>query len=99
MQLLAAIDVGTGSARAGIFDAGGRLLARAERPIETFVAAAGQGEQDATAIWQAACGALRDARAAAAARPGAIVGLAFDATCSLVLRDATGAPLPASPGG
>ena len=96
MPLLAAIDVGTGSARAGIFDATGRLLARAERPIETNAPAPGHAEQDSSQIWQAACAALRTARADAAARPEAIAGLAFDATCSLVLRDAHHRPLTVS---
>ncbi|MFO1210840.1 MAG: FGGY family pentulose kinase [Amaricoccus sp.] len=96
MPLVAAIDVGTGSARAGIFDAAGRLLARAEHPTEIFAPAPGHAEQESTALWQAACAALKSARAEAAARPEAIAALAFDATCSLVLRDAAGRPLTAS---
>ncbi len=39
---------------------------------------------------------MRAARAAAAVDPEAIAGLAFDATCSLVLRDAGDRPLTAS---
>ncbi len=96
MPLLAAIDIGTGSARAGIFDATGRLLARAEQPIETRSPAPSHAEQDSGQIWQAACAALRTARADAAARPEQIAGLAFDATCSLVLRDAQHRPVTVS---
>ena len=96
MPLVAAIDVGTGSARAGIFDATGRLLGRAEQPIDTHAPAPGHAEQDSTRIWRAAAAALRAARAEAAARPAAVAGLAFDATCSLVLRDAHGRPVTVS---
>ncbi len=94
--LVAAIDIGTGSARAGVFDARGRLLARAERPIETHNPQQNHAEQDSRQIWAAACAALRAARTEAAARPEHVAGLAFDATCSLVLRDADGGPLAVS---
>ena len=95
-MLVAAVDVGTGSARAGLFDATGRLLARAEAPLETWTTADGHAEQSSAQIWQAAAAALRAARAEAAADPAHIAGLAFDATCSLVLRDAAGQPVTAS---
>lgn len=96
MPLVAAVDVGTGSARAGVFDARGRLLGRAEAPIETLTPRENHAEQDADQIWRQACLALRAARVEAGARPEAIAGLAFDATCSLVLRDAAGRPVTAS---
>ncbi len=95
-RLVAAVDVGTGSARAGIFDAGGALLGRAEQPITMHRPAPGRYEQESGEIWEAVGAALRGARSAAGARPAAVAGLAFDATCSLVLRDTTGAPLAAS---
>lgn len=95
-ELVAAIDVGTGSARAGIFDRVGRLLGRAEAPIETRSHGL-RAEQSSEAIWRACGHALRAARAEAAAAPGAVAGLAFDATCSLVLRDRDGQPLAAAP--
>jgi FGGY-family pentulose kinase len=95
-ELVAAVDVGTGSARARIFDAGGRLLGRAEAPIETLAPQPGHGEQDSGRIWDAAALALRAARAEAGAGRRHVAGLAFDATCSLVVRDAAGRPVTAS---
>lgn len=97
-ELVAAVDVGTGSARAGLFDASGRLLGRGETGIETRSERPLHAEQDSTAIWAAVCAALAQARAGAGARPSDVAGLAFDATCSLVLRDRAGRPLAAAPG-
>jgi FGGY-family pentulose kinase len=94
--LVAAVDVGTGSARAGLFDAAGRLLGRAERPITTHRPAALVMEQESAEIWAAAGAALGEARVLAAARPEQVAGLAFDATCSLVVRDAAGGPVTIS---
>ncbi len=96
MALVAAIDVGTASARAGVFDSGGRLLGRAEAPLDIHRTAEGHAEQDSEQIWRAACAAMRAARAEAGARAGDIAGLAFDATCSLVLRDGAGRPVSVS---
>lgn len=98
-DLVAAVDVGTGSARAGIFDAGGGMLGRAEVPIETHRPEPGRAEQDSEAIWKAVAGAVRAARAEAAATPDIVRAIAFDATASLVVRDASGGALPVSPGG
>jgi FGGY-family pentulose kinase len=95
-DLVAAVDVGTGSARAGIFDAAGRMLGRAEHPIDLHRPAPDQAEQDSEQIWEAACAAVRAACGEAGAAPAAIAGIAFDATCSLVVRDAAGRPLPVS---
>ena len=49
------IDVGTGSARAGIFTADGRLLGTARRNIEMWREAGDVVEQSSDDIW-AACG-------------------------------------------
>lgn len=95
-MIVAAVDVGTASARAGIFDAAGRLLGRAEAPLVIHESDEGHAEQSSAQIWQAVAAAIRAARAEAAADPDRIAGLAFDATCSLVLRDAGGRPLTAS---
>lgn len=81
-----AVDVGTASARAGLFDAGGKLLSRTTHPITVRQPEAGHAEYDSDEIWQAVCGAVKAARVQAGLAEGAVAGIAFDATCSLVVR-------------
>lgn len=97
--LLCAIDVGTASARAGLFDLAGTLRAKAVRPLALPAPGSARGSYASGAIWEAVCGAVRDAVASARAAPGAVAGLGFDATCSLVCLDTDGAPLPVAEGG
>jgi len=94
--LLAAVDVGTTSARAGIADATGALLARSEHPIQMHRTDANHAEYSSEEIWEAVCKAVRSAMKAAGARPEEVIGISFDATCSLVVRDRKGAPLGVS---
>jgi len=98
-SLLVAVDVGTGSARAGVITPDGDLLGRAERPIAMNRTDANHAEHDSEQIWAAVCGAVRDAMSAASAQPGDVVGIAFDATCSLVVRDRAGDPVTVSTNG
>src|SRR5579871_1072963 len=93
------VDVGTGSVRAGIFDADGRLLAAERRPIELWQEAGGIAEQSSEEIWRAVCSAIRDARAKSGLSPANVAGIGFDATCSLVVLDPAGKPLPVGPSG
>ena len=53
-------------------------------------------EHDSDEIWRAVAAAVRGAVAAAGASPSAVVGLAFDATCSLVMHDGAGRPVSVS---
>ncbi|OLP62316.1 ribulokinase [Xaviernesmea oryzae] len=92
-RLVMAVDVGTGSARAGLFDLGGSLLARAEAPILMNRPDADHAEHQSEDIWKAVTLAVRAARETAGVAPEAVGALAFDATCSLVVRDGEGAPL------
>lgn len=94
-----AVDVGTGSARAGIFSADGTLLGRATHPIVLERPAAGLAEHDSQDIWKAVCASVRGALAEAGVEPGSVRAIGFDATCSLVIRDAGGKPVSVSPGG
>ena len=92
--LLCAVDVGTGSARAGIIDAQGRLLGRAAHPIALRRPGAAMAEHQSSDIWNAVCAVVRAARAASGAKADAVVAIGFGATCSLVALDAAGAPVP-----
>jgi D-ribulokinase len=97
--VFAGIDVGTSSARAGLFDATGRLLATAKHPIEIWREPGDIVEQSSDDIWAACCSALRAAMAEANLPPEAIAGIGFDATCSLVVLDGGGQPVTISPSG
>ena len=93
------VDVGTGSARAGLFDAKGALLASARRPIRLWREDGAIAEHSSEDIWQAICESVREALKRAGLRREAVKGLGFDATCSLVVIDAAGGPLTVSPSG
>lgn len=88
------VDVGTGSARAGLFDLEGRMLSVAKRDITLFREAGSIVEQSSTEIWNAVCAIIREAVQEAGVSPGQIIGLGFDATCSLVVlgEGASGSP-------
>lgn len=96
---LIGVDVGTGSARAGVFDGSGRLLASANRPVTTWTEAGDVVEQSGEQIWEAVCESVREAVLLAGLSPRDVAGLGFDATCSLALVDEAGAPVTASPSG
>jgi D-ribulokinase len=91
------VDVGTGSARAGVFDAAGRLIASARRPIATWREPGEIVEQSSDDIWRAVCAAVREAVSGAGQPLDAYAGMGFDATCSLVVVDPAGRPLAVGP--
>lgn len=95
-SFVGAVDVGTGSARAGILDSQGNLLGRAERPIAMHQPRADHAEHDSRDIWSAVCAAVRAARDKAGVAAEDVVGISFDATCSLVVRDRQGGQLSVS---
>ncbi len=88
------VDVGSTSARAGVFTADGRALGRHVMPIRTWRPSADHVEQSSDDIWRAVCACVREA----VARSGdvRVAGIGFDATCSLVAVDAQGAPVSVS---
>ena len=88
------IDVGTGSARAGVFDATGKLLGTGKQDISLFEGAGHRVEQSSAEIWQAVCIATRAALTSSGIAAADIAGIGFDATCSLVVLGQEGATLP-----
>jgi len=96
-RYLVGVDVGTGSARAGLFDLSGRMLASGKRDISLFREPGAMVEQSSTEIWAAVCASVREAVAKAGVAPEAVAGIGFDATCSLVVLGDGGTPLPVGP--
>src|SRR6202163_1616259 len=98
-QAFIGIDVGTSSARAGVFDENGTLLATARHSIMVWHEAGSVVEQSSSEIWAACAASVRAAMAEAALPPSAVKGIGFDATCSLVVLDAAANPLTVSTSG
>lgn len=92
-QVFVGIDVGSASVRAGIFDAEGRRLAFAVRPIAQFHPRALFVEQSSGDIWTQTCAAMREALSTAKVEPQRITALGIDATCSLVAVGADASPV------
>jgi D-ribulokinase len=93
------VDVGTGSARAGIFDQSGRMLATAKQAIKLWHEPGDIVEQSSEDIWQACAAAIKAAMVEAKLQPADIGGVGFDATCSLVVLGENAQPLTVSPSG
>jgi D-ribulokinase len=98
-QAFIGVDVGTSSARAGVFDETGSLLATARHPIAVWHEAGHVVEQSSSDIWAACAASVRAAMAETGLPPSSVKGIGFDATCSLVVLDAAAEPLTVSPSG
>ncbi len=99
MDAFLGIDVGTGSARAGVFDHEGHLLGTATHPIQMWRPQSDFVEQSSDDIWRACCAAVRDAVEQVAVSADQVRGIGFDATCSLVALDGNDQPVSISPSG
>src|ERR1700678_3543649 len=95
-QAFIGVDVGTSSARAGVFDQNGTLLSTARHPIAIWHEPGDIVEQSSSDIWNACVASVRAAMAEAAISPDAVNGIGFDATCSLVVLDRAAEPLTVS---
>lgn len=93
------VDVGTGSARAGVFDCKGRHLGSAAYPLATTRPRAGYAQQSSAAIWASVTQAVRQAIATADVEAARVTGIGFDATCSCVVSGADGAAVSIDPDG
>ena len=69
MRYILALDEGTTSARAIVFDETGTARATASRPIDCRYPQEGWVEQDGQQIWEAQLSAAREALASAGAQP------------------------------
>jgi len=81
------VDVGTGSVRAGLFDLHGRRRAIAAEPIQMWQPKAEWAEQSSDDIWNVVGKVVRQVVQDSGILPEQVVGLGFDATCSLVVLD------------
>lgn len=90
------IDVGTGSARAGIFTSDGAMLASASKPIKTWKYEQDFVEQSSEDIWNSICYSVKEALKKANIPREHIKGIGFDATCSLVAIDHKDNPVSVS---
>jgi FGGY-family pentulose kinase len=93
MSCFIGIDVGTGSARAGIFDESGNLLANCVESISTWNPDPDFVEQSSDNIWASICKCTQSILKETGIHGTEVAGLGFDATCSLVLVDANGQPV------
>ncbi|MBV8107151.1 MAG: FGGY family pentulose kinase [Hyphomicrobiales bacterium] len=90
------VDVGTASARAGVFDEKGRLVASARRAIKIWRDPGAVVEQSTYDIWLAVTEAVREAVEASGCPRDAFAGIGFAATCSLAALDPGLRPLSVS---
>ncbi len=88
------VDVGTGSARAGVFTTTGQMVGSDTCPIGIHRDGATIVEQSSEDIWQAVVKSVRGAVKASGVGAEQIVGIGFDATCSLVVLGKNGTSLP-----
>lgn len=98
-QYYIGVDVGTGSARAGVFSLLGKLLASAQVKIEIYREGSDIVEQSSDNIWSAVCQCVQQALTLSGISRDDIGGIGFDATCSLVVLDPHGEPLTISANG
>jgi glycerol kinase len=94
-KLVLAIDQGTTSSRAILFDAAGRKVATAQREITQYRTTAGWAEHDASEIWASVEAVVQEVLAEARAAPAdvAAVGITNQRETTVVWDRRTGEPL------
>ncbi|NMC84276.1 MAG: carbohydrate kinase [Anaerolineaceae bacterium] len=94
-EMLLAIDNGTQSVRALLFDLHGALIAKSRVPITPYFSTApGYAEQDPDVFWQAICQACQQLWTMPGVEKGAIAGVALTTQrCTLINVDKEGQPL------
>ena len=97
MPCLLAIDQGTTSSRAILFDCDGRRLAQAQREFRQYYPEDGWVEHDATQIWQDCLALCREvlAEAGKVASEVAAIGITNQRETTVLWERASGKPLSA----
>ncbi len=98
MNYILGIDVGSGSARCGVFDRDAALIGVGKHPIKQNKPAPDFVEQSSDDIWDAICVAVKDALSEARVDGNDVSALSYSATCSLVLLGQDHCPLKLSEG-
>jgi len=93
------VDVGTGSARAGLFSDTGKMLGTASKAIKMWKNDPAYVEQSSNNIWDSVCWSVKEALKKSGLKADDIKGIGFDATCSLVALDKDDNPVTLSPDG
>ena len=96
VQYYIGIDVGTGSARAGVLDSTGRLLVSSACDTELWRTDEYVVEQSSDDIWRACCEALKCAVRDSGIATDHIAGIGFCATASLVVLGRESEPVTVS---
>eukprot|EP01121_Diplochlamys_sp_Union-15-3_P014626 TRINITY_DN4688_c0_g1_i1.p1 TRINITY_DN4688_c0_g1~~TRINITY_DN4688_c0_g1_i1.p1 ORF type:complete len:569 (-),score=102.18 TRINITY_DN4688_c0_g1_i1:37-1743(-) len=99
MSTFLGIDIGTGSARAGLFDLNGTLLGAVSHPIKMWNPQPDFYEQSSEDIWQAVSHCVKEVLQKTKVNAELVKGIGFDATCSLVALDEHDHPISVSPTG
>lgn len=94
------IDVGTGSARAGLVKADGTVLASASQDTKTWRDPTDHRifEQSTADIWKSICIAVREVISRSKISPKHVKGIGIDATCSLAVTNWEGEPITVTRG-
>lgn len=90
-SLFIGVDVGSGSARAGLFTATGQTLSTFSVNIPTWMPLEDHYEQSSEVIWSAVCRCVK--HIVGQRSPKSIRGIGFTATCSLVALQEVDKPL------
>ena len=95
MTYVLAVDQGTSSSRALVFDTTGAVVGTGQRAFDSSFPADGWVEQDPEVIWQTAVAAVRDALGAAGVEAGGIaaMGIANQRETTVVWNAETGEPV------
>ncbi|MCP4180923.1 MAG: FGGY-family carbohydrate kinase [bacterium] len=91
------VDVGTGSARAGVFTSDGKMLASVVKNIKMWKNDPAFVEQSSNDIWKSVCYVVNKSVTDAEIDKSDVKGIGFDATCSLVALDGENKPVTVSP--